>query len=188
MLEQVKKIMYKIRGSEEHVAVGHVVPLWLLASVALALVALTWVTVAVTYIDLGKLNLVVALLIAGIKAFLVALFFMHLRWDRLFNGITFLSAIAFVVLFISFALMDTAQYKPEIIQTYEPAMERAHQAREQAAAQEAAGATAADAATAAPAAPAPVSAASPAPAADAPAAPAPGAEPQPATPAPEGGS
>lgn len=139
MLEQVKKIMYKLRGQDEHIAVGHVVPLWLLAAVALALIFFTWVTVAVTYVDLGKLNLVVALVIAGIKAFLVALFFMHLRWDRPFNGIIFLSAIAFVVLFISFALMDTAQYKPEIIQTYEPAMERAAQAREQAAAAEMSG-------------------------------------------------
>ena len=138
MLEQVKTIMYKLRGKDEHTAVAHVVPLWLLIAVALALVLLTWATVAVTYVDLGKLNLVVALVIAGIKAFLVALFFMHLRWDRPFNGIVFLGAIAFVVLFISFALMDSAQYKPTIIQTYEPAIERAEQTREQAAAQAAA--------------------------------------------------
>ncbi len=136
MLERVKRILYKMRGNEAHIAVGHVVPLWLLAAVALTLVLLTWVTVAVTYVDLGKLNLVVALVIAGLKAFLVALFFMHLRWDRPFNGIVFLTALAFVVLFISFALMDTVQYKPEVIETYVPAMERAAQAREQAAAAE----------------------------------------------------
>jgi cytochrome c oxidase subunit IV len=146
MLEKVKQVMRKLKGGGEHTAVGHVVPLWLLAGVALALVGLTWVTVAVTYVDLGKFNLVLALLIAGVKAFLVALFFMHLRWDRPFNGIVFLSAIAFVVLFISFALLDTSQYQPSIIQDYEPAIEQAQQAREQAASEGAAAAPATGAA------------------------------------------
>jgi len=44
-----------------------------------ALVALTLVTIAVAMIDLGPLNIAVALLIAVTKASLVAVFFMHLR-------------------------------------------------------------------------------------------------------------
>jgi cytochrome c oxidase subunit IV len=131
MLEKVRRILYKLKGADAHTAVAHVVPLWLLLAVALTLVLLTWVTVAVTYVDLGKFNLVLALIIAGVKAFLVALFFMHLRWDRPFNGIVFLGAIAFVVLFISFAMLDTTQYQPNIIENYEPAIEQAQQAREQ---------------------------------------------------------
>jgi cytochrome c oxidase subunit 4 len=139
MLEKVKQIVYRIRGQEEHVAVGHVLPLWLLAAVALALIFLTWVTVAVTYVDLGRLNLFVALLIAGVKAFLVALFFMHLRWDRPFNGIVFLGAIVFTVLFISFAMMDSRAYQPEIIRGYQPQIEQVQQQREMDAAAPAAG-------------------------------------------------
>lgn len=130
MLEKVKQIVYRIRGQEEHVAVGHVLPLWLLVAVALALIALTWVTVAITYIDLGRLNLFVALLIAGVKAFLVALYFMHLRYDRPFNGIVFLGAIVFAVLFIAFAMMDSRAYQPEIIRGYQPQIEQVQQQRE----------------------------------------------------------
>lgn len=47
--------------------------------VLVALLALLAVTVAVAFVDLGGLNLLVALLIAITKALLVALFFMHLR-------------------------------------------------------------------------------------------------------------
>ncbi len=43
------------------------------------LLALTWVTVTVSRIDLGAINTLVALSIAGVKAVLVALIFMHLR-------------------------------------------------------------------------------------------------------------
>jgi cytochrome c oxidase subunit 4 len=65
-----------------------------------ALVVLTLVTVKVSYYDFGSLNIVVALLIATMKASLVAIFFMHLRHDNLFNTIAFLSAFLFLSLFI----------------------------------------------------------------------------------------
>ncbi|MGA3121496.1 MAG: cytochrome C oxidase subunit IV family protein [Polyangiaceae bacterium] len=64
------------------------------------LVVLTIITVKVSYYDFGSLNIVVALLIATIKASLVAAFFMHLRHDNLFNTIAFLSAFLFLSLFI----------------------------------------------------------------------------------------
>jgi cytochrome c oxidase subunit 4 len=48
-------------------------------SVFVALLVLTFVTTAVALIDLGPLNVVVALAIAVVKMLLVALFFMHLR-------------------------------------------------------------------------------------------------------------
>ena len=48
---------------------------------------LTVVTVLVSYVNLGLMNVVVALLIASVKASLVALFFMHLKSeDRLVWG------------------------------------------------------------------------------------------------------
>jgi len=102
--------------AEVHPLVGHVVPLWLLAAVGATLILFTWLTVAVTYVDLGRLNLWVAMGIACIKAFLVALYFMHLRWDRKINGFLFLSAIGFVTLFIGFALMDSLTYQPDILE------------------------------------------------------------------------
>ena len=44
-----------------------------------ALLALTALTAAVAYLDLGSFNVVAALTIAAAKALLVAIFFMHLR-------------------------------------------------------------------------------------------------------------
>jgi len=45
-----------------------------------------------------------------VKASLVVLFFMHLRWDKPFNAIVFIGCLIFVGLFISLALLDTGQY------------------------------------------------------------------------------
>ena len=99
--------------------VPHVVPLWILIGVLAILLVLTWATVAVTSFDFGSnLNLVVAMVIAVIKAALVVMFFMHLVWDRPFNTVIFVSALAFVGLFIILALLDTGQYQPTMIPGY----------------------------------------------------------------------
>ena len=72
-----------------------------------ALVVLTAVTVSVSYVHLGMMNVVVALLIASVKASLVALFFMHLRYEsRLVWGFA-LTPIFFLVLIIAGTLSDT---------------------------------------------------------------------------------
>ena len=71
------------------------------------LVLLTGVTVMVSYVDLGLMNVVVALLIASVKASLVALFFMHLKSeDRLVWGFA-LTPIAFLALIMFGTLIDT---------------------------------------------------------------------------------
>jgi cytochrome c oxidase subunit 4 len=89
-----------------HSGLGHVVPLWLLAAVFGALLVLTALTVAVSYVDLGNLNLYLALAIATLKASLVVLFFMHLFWDRPFNAMVFIGCLLFVSLFIGITLTD----------------------------------------------------------------------------------
>ncbi|MBM4110204.1 MAG: hypothetical protein FJ254_02445 [Phycisphaerae bacterium] len=91
--------------------VGHLVAPWILFATGTALIILTMVTVAMRYVDLGEANLFIALAIAGVKATLVSLFFMHLRWDRPFNQLMFLGGIVFVVLMMAFCLMDTGQYR-----------------------------------------------------------------------------
>jgi len=50
--------------------------------VFVALIILTGVTAALSFVDLGEWSAGVAMLIAGAKAMLVALFFMHLRYER----------------------------------------------------------------------------------------------------------
>jgi cytochrome c oxidase subunit 4 len=72
-----------------------------------ALVVLTAVTVAVSYVHLGMMNVVVALLVASVKASLVALFFMHLRFEnRLVWGFA-LTPVFFLILIIAGTLSDT---------------------------------------------------------------------------------
>ncbi len=62
-------------------AEGHVVPLPIYFAVFAALLVLTATTTAVAFVDLGRLNVFVALTIAVIKASLVLLYFMHLRYS-----------------------------------------------------------------------------------------------------------
>src|SRR5690625_7807796 len=64
----------------------HISSVGLLASVAGALLFLTFITIAVTWFDIpAPWNIVVAIGIAAIKGSLVALFFMNLWWDSKFN-------------------------------------------------------------------------------------------------------
>ena len=101
--------------AQEHEHVGHVVSLKILFGVFAALTFLTVVTVVASLFDFGEFNLVVAMVIAVIKASLVVLFFMHLVWDRPFNAIVFVGCLIFVGLFISLALLDTHQYQRSVI-------------------------------------------------------------------------
>ena len=71
-------VPYVAPHDSAHSGLGHVVPVWLLAAVFAALMVLTGLTVAVAQVDLGNLNLYLALGIAALKASLVVLFFMHL--------------------------------------------------------------------------------------------------------------
>lgn len=98
-------------GDDHH---GHAVPMTTLVGVFVALMVLTFLTVAATWIELGEFNVWLALLIAFVKAVYVALYFMHLRWDSPFNGLVLAASLAFVVLFIGITLMDSQQYQPVI--------------------------------------------------------------------------
>lgn len=70
--------------------------------VLMVLLALTVVTVLAAQIDFGYLNVVVAMTIATTKAGTVALYFMHLRYERpLFPIMVF---IAFFILAIAIGL------------------------------------------------------------------------------------
>ena len=100
----------------EHTEGGvHVASMRLLVTVMILLMIGTWLTVSVTHYDFGFLNIWIGLGIATAKAILVGLYFMHLRWDKPFNAFVFISAFAFLFLFIGFALMDTAHYQEVII-------------------------------------------------------------------------
>lgn len=100
-------------GGHSHDAYhAHVVPPRILIAVFAGLMVLTFLTVAATWVDLGPVNIWLALGIAVVKAGLVAMYFMHLRWDSPFNGIILIGAMFFVALFIGIAILDSREYAP----------------------------------------------------------------------------
>ena len=100
----------------EHTENGiHIASMRLLVGIMIALMFGTWLTVSAAQFDFGALNIWIGLAIATVKAILVGLYFMHLRWDKPFNAFVFISAFAFLALFVGFAMMDTAHYQEVII-------------------------------------------------------------------------
>src|SRR5579862_3321243 len=74
--------------------------------VFLALLALTAVTTAVAYIDLGRFSVVVALTIAVLKMLLVALFFMHLRHSTTLTHIVVGGGLLWLAILIGLSMSD----------------------------------------------------------------------------------
>jgi cytochrome c oxidase subunit IV len=102
-------------GHGKHEGFAHTTPLSLLIGILAALLVLTILTVSVTSIDLGSQgNLTVAMIIATIKAGLVVTYFMHLRWDRLFHLILFLTSVLFLILFLSMSITDRSEYDKDL--------------------------------------------------------------------------
>ena len=97
-------------GAGHDHGLAHTTPVSLLFAILGALLVLTVATVAVTAIDLGAQgNLIVAMIIATIKAALVCTFFMHLLWDKKFNLVLFLCSVLFVILFLSMTTTDRGE-------------------------------------------------------------------------------
>ena len=97
---------------DQHHGLSHVASIKVLVATGGTLLVLTLVTVLATKVDFGaNINLAIAMAIAVIKATLVILFFMHLRYDRLFHSVVFVGGLLAAALFIGFTLMDTNQYQ-----------------------------------------------------------------------------
>jgi cytochrome c oxidase subunit IV len=76
--------------------------------VGIVLLILTFLTVAVTWIDIpAPWNVVVAISIAIVKATVVALFFMNLWWDTKFNILLLVMSIIFFMILVGITLLDT---------------------------------------------------------------------------------
>jgi cytochrome c oxidase subunit 4 len=100
----------------EHGPMGHVVSPAVLLAVFAVLVLLTLITVAAATprLDFGPWNVWIALGIATIKASLVALYFMHLRYDNPFYGLLFVTALLFLAVLLGLVLLDVSGYQGDI--------------------------------------------------------------------------
>lgn len=86
----------------------HVASYGRLMGVLAALLLLTGVTVAVSYVDLGAWNVWIALCIASVKASLVLLFFMHIAGEGRLVVLSFLGTVLFLAILIGFIFTDVA--------------------------------------------------------------------------------
>jgi cytochrome c oxidase subunit IV len=86
----------------------HVSPLSTYLSIFAALMVLSAITVGAAFVDLGSLNPVVALAIAGLKATLVILYFMHVKYSSRLTKLTVVMSMFFVAILFAETLMDYA--------------------------------------------------------------------------------
>lgn len=78
------------------------------ALIWVGLLLLTWLTVTVARMHIGTWSVLSALVIATVKASLVLLFFMHLKYEKRIFTFMFLATVATLAVFIGFTFFDIA--------------------------------------------------------------------------------
>jgi cytochrome c oxidase subunit 4 len=84
----------------------HIVSYKIIVIIWLVLLVLTGVTVAVSYVNLGALNIWIALGIASTKSALVISFFMHMKYERPIFKLCLLVALCILAIFVGFTFFD----------------------------------------------------------------------------------
>lgn len=85
----------------------HIVPFKINIKTFSVLIVLTVITVyTAMFVDLGSMNLPLAMVIATVKATVVALWFMHLKYDSWANRLIIVGAVMFVALLFGFSAFD----------------------------------------------------------------------------------
>jgi cytochrome c oxidase subunit 4 len=89
-----------------HDSLNHVVPPRIYITVGALLLVLTGTTAGVSYLDLGVFNAVVALFIACVKASIVVLFFMHVKYSSKLTKLTVFSGLFTFMVLMMLTLAD----------------------------------------------------------------------------------
>ena len=92
----------------EHEHTEHIVSPGMYLTIILTLLALTGITVFAAFVDLGRFNIVVALLIATVKATLVVLIFMHAKYAPERTKLVIIAGIFWLALLLFMTLSDYA--------------------------------------------------------------------------------
>ena len=93
-------------SEQEHTE--HIVSPGTYLAIILTLLALTGITVFAAFVDLGRFNIVVALLIATVKATLVVLIFMHAKYAPERTKLVIIAGIFWLALLLFMTLSDYA--------------------------------------------------------------------------------
>ncbi|WP_075603610.1 cytochrome C oxidase subunit IV family protein [Saccharicrinis aurantiacus] len=86
---------------------AHIVPYKMYLYILGGLIMLTLISVAVTEIEFGEFSVLVALVLASIKATLVLIYFMHLKFDNkilqiMVPAIFILVALVIIIVFLDY--------------------------------------------------------------------------------------
>ena len=84
----------------------HIISYKNLGIILTALLILTGITVFMSTLDYGSLNIWIALIIASAKASLVLLFFMHMKYEPGMIKWSFLITVSFLAVLIGFLFWD----------------------------------------------------------------------------------
>jgi cytochrome c oxidase subunit IV len=84
----------------------HIISYKTLGIILTALLILTAITVFISTMDYGALNIWIALIIASVKASLVLLFFMHMKYEPGLIKWSFLVTVSFLAVLIGFLFLD----------------------------------------------------------------------------------
>jgi cytochrome c oxidase subunit IV len=85
----------------------HISPVKLYVGIWLALLVGTGLTVTAAFVDLGPFNTIVALTIATIKAILVVLFFMHVKYaHEKMTKVVIVAALFFLAILLALSMAD----------------------------------------------------------------------------------
>lgn len=84
----------------------HVIPVRTYLVVFISLLVLLVMTVVATRIEHGVLNIVVALTIAGTKAALIVLFFMHVKYNAFVIRLAVVAGFFWLAILLTFTLGD----------------------------------------------------------------------------------
>lgn len=84
----------------------HVSPIGVYVAVFLTLLVMTGVTVGIAYVDLGFLNLPVAVAIACFKATIVILYFMHVKYCSKLVKVTAATGFFFLIILFGITMSD----------------------------------------------------------------------------------
>ncbi|MGH7802009.1 MAG: cytochrome C oxidase subunit IV family protein [Thermodesulfobacteriota bacterium] len=86
--------------------INHITPYRTYVWIWVALMIFTAITVGVSYFHFGIFNVVVALTVASIKASLVALYFMHLKFEDKITWVFALYPLGLLALLIGLSVSD----------------------------------------------------------------------------------
>jgi cytochrome c oxidase subunit 4 len=92
------------QNATEHI--GHISSVKLYILIGVTLLILTGLTVKVSTIPLGPWNAIAALIFASAKALLVALFFMHLLYDKKIYAVVVSTALVMLGIMLALTMAD----------------------------------------------------------------------------------